>query len=206
MKKIMFNDKYGQTKDVLEERKTQMRMIVKLNEEHIENFQVDYFNNTFDFLDGIDLIDVYYANHYEKLPFKINEIVAVAQCYKDLFYAFDKCRNPLLNISVTNATDTAGWSNKMFVKPELMPHRICITNVRIERLQDISDEDCLKEGIEFDGKAQSFYCGFETSKNSKIWLGSTPREAYAVLIDELKGKGTWERNPYVFVYDFKLIK
>lgn len=44
MKKILFNDKYGQTKDVLEERKTQTRMIVKLNKEHIENFQVDYFN------------------------------------------------------------------------------------------------------------------------------------------------------------------
>lgn len=215
MKKILFNDKYGQTKDVLEERKTQTRMIVKLNKEHIENFQVDYFNNTFDFLDGIDLIDVYYANHYEKLPFKINEIVAVAECYKDLFYAFDKCRNPLLNISVTNATDTAGWSNKMFVKPELMPHRICITNVRIERLQDISDEDCLAEGVvisepKIKGGVRMYYpCEYLKECANRVGWGrvyNTPREAYAVLIDELKGKGTWERNPYVFVYDFKLIK
>lgn len=94
----------------------------------------------------------------------------------------------------------------MFVKPELMPHQIRITNVRIERLQDISDDDCLNEGIEFDGKAQSFYCGFNASTNSKIWLGSTPRDAYASLIDKVSGKGTWKRNPYVFVYEFELVK
>ena len=35
---------------------------------------------------------------------------------------------------------------------------------------------------------------------------TTPREAYAALIDKLSGKGTWESNPYVFVYDFELIK
>ena len=28
---------------------------------------------------------------------------------------------------------------------------------------------------------------------------------YSVLIDKISGKGTWESNPYVFVYDFKLI-
>ena len=34
----------------------------------------------------------------------------------------------------------------------------------------------------------------------------TPHEAYAALIDKISGKGTWERNPYVFVYDFELVK
>lgn len=33
-----------------------------------------------------------------------------------------------------------------------------------------------------------------------------PREAYAALIDRISGKGTWESNPYVFVYDFELVK
>ena len=44
------------------------------------------------------------------------------------------------------------------------------------------------------------------STNSKIWLGRTPSKAYAELIDKVSGKGTWESNPYVFVYDFELIK
>lgn len=38
-----------------------------------------------------------------------------------------------------------GWDNKMFVRAEHMPHRIRITDIRVERLQDISDEDCLRK-------------------------------------------------------------
>ena len=34
----------------------------------------------------------------------------------------------------------------------------------------------------------------------------TPQDAYEILIDKVSGKGTWERNPYVFVYDFELVK
>lgn len=32
------------------------------------------------------------------------------------------------------------------------------------------------------------------------------REAYATLIDRISGKGTFESNPYVFVYEFELVK
>lgn len=32
------------------------------------------------------------------------------------------------------------------------------------------------------------------------------KKAFAALIDKIGGKGTWQSNPYVFVYDFKLIK
>ena len=141
-----------------------------------------------------------------RAQFRVDEVVAVAQSYKDIFSAFSQHPNPQLNIGVKNPTDTAGWTNKMFVKAELMPHKIRITNVRIQRLQDISDEDCLAEGIEYDGKAKQFYCGFNKSTNSKIWMGSTPREAYAALIDKVSGKGTWDSNPWVFVYDFELVK
>ena len=35
----------------------------------------------------------------------------------------------------------------MFVKSYACKHHIKITNVKVERLQDISDEDCLKEGV-----------------------------------------------------------
>ena len=201
MKKIMFNDKYGLTKAVLEGRKTQTRRLV----------QDEFFTLQWDVRDDTlvvenecgDFIDI---KNTKFCMFKIGETVSVAQSYKDIFSEFSQHPNPQLNIGVKNPTDTAGWTNKMFVKPELMPHQIRITNVRIERLQDISDDDCLNEGIEFDGKAQSFYCGFNASTNSKIWLGSTPRDAYASLIDKVSGKGTWKRNPYVFVYEFELVK
>lgn len=85
-----------------------------------------------------------------------------------------------------------------------MPHAIRITNIRIERLQDISEEDCLKEGIlrGYDVGSDSTTYWYHGLANSSF---RTPQEAYASLIDRISGKGTWESNPYVFVYDFDLI-
>lgn len=89
-----------------------------------------------------------------------------------------------------------------------MPHRIRITDVRVERLNDISESDIKAEGIDYvNGYSESYFFGFGV-KTEKGWirLGNTPREAYAALIDKISGKGTFESNPYVFVYGFELVK
>lgn len=197
----MFNDKYGLTKAVLEGRKTQTRRIIPK----------DFFTLQWDVRDDTlvvenewgDFIDI---RNTKFCMFKKDEIVAVAQSYKDCGGFMEDGTPRWDYISCIVGNKNAGWSNKMFVKPELMPHQIRMKNVRIERLQDISDEDCLAEGIEFDAKAKSFYCGMNVLNNSKIWLGCSPREAYATLIDKVGKKGDWGRNPYVFVDEFKLIK
>ena len=180
MKKIMFNDKYGLTQSVLRGIKTQTRRVVTYPKKY----------------KGIDEGQVYPR-------YKTDEVVAIAQSYMDCGnmpdYELDEDGYPIRQIK-------SGYFNKMFVKPELMPHQIIITNIRIQRLQDISDDDCLKEGIEFDHKAQSFYSGVNSSTKAKNWLGKTPREAFSVLIDKTSGKGTWKNNPYVWVYEFKLLK
>ena len=101
-----------------------------------------------------------------------------------------------------------GWGNKMFVKAEYMPHRIRITNIRAERLQDISEEDCLKEGIKFDFLYDEKFPYFFTvqNKHKSRWNFRTAKEAFAALIDKTSGKGTWDKNPWVFVYEFELVK
>ena len=212
MKKILFNDKCGLTQAVLEGRKTQTRRIITCPREfkgqYVAGFNV-YKRVSDGFISEICMYDAderAFEGGQIVPKYRVGEVVAIAQSYKDIFSAFSQHHNPQLNICVKNPTDTAGWNNKMFVKAEVMPHQIRITKVRIEKLQSISDNDCLAEGIEFDGKAQSFYCGFNSSTNSKIWLGHTPREAYAALIDKVGKKGDWQSNPYVFVYDFELVK
>ena len=35
---------------------------------------------------------------------------------------------------------------------------------------------------------------------------NSPRKAYDSLMDEISGKGTWDSNPYVFVYEYELNK
>lgn len=81
-----------------------------------------------------------------------------------------------------------------------------IEDIKVERLQDISDEDCLKEGIFewgdpfHEDRVEDF--GFFGA--TKHYL--TPKEAFAALIDKIYSKGTWESNPWVFAYEFELIK
>lgn len=197
----MFNDKYGLTKAVLEGRKTQTRRIIP---KEFFTLQWDVRDDTLVVENECgDFIDI---RNTKFCMFKKEEIVAVAQSYKDCGGFMEDGTPRWDYISCIVGNKNAGWSNKMFVKPELMPHQIRMKNVRIERLQDISDEDCLAEGIEFDAKAKSFYCGMNVLNNSKIWLGCTPRESYAALIDKVGKKGDWNKNPYVFAYEFELIK
>lgn len=202
MKKIMFSDKYGLTQAVLEGRKTQTRRIAYMPNEFIifddKDFQLKKLDN------GQALLTLR-NNSFKTAHYKIGEEVAIAQKYADLAYDGEFFR--LLGKVIFEK----GCHNKMFVKADFMPHRIRITNIRVERLQNISDEDCMAEGIRRFGKEyvrfKKEYC--YTCQNYAVTdfcSFSTPREAYAALIDKISGKGTWESNPWVFVYDFELIK
>ena len=203
MKKIMFNDKYGLTQAVLEGRKTQTRRtFLKPGEETL--------------LHGITseyLISV-------KSRYKVGETVAIAQKYEDLinndeFYRLcGKNGMPLECVKYER-----GFKNKMFVRANIMPHHIRITKIRMERLQDISDEDCLKEGIcrsdikntlwgvaPIRGEGESGTTYEHSVLGYGPWhLFPSVKRAYASLIDRISGKGTWASNPYVFVYNFELI-
>lgn len=211
MKKIMFNDKYGLTKAVLEGKKTQTRRVVKAPKRYknkdVNGFYVSEDIATQEVL-GICMKDydgsfIEEGDIYPK--YKVGEIVAVAQSYRDIC---DECFWPDAHtVRTSQLYRLAGWSNKMFTSSDEMPNQIRITDVRVERLQDISDEDCLKEGISpmIVGCEYYVFTLIDTEKGRFLDY-KTPREAYASLIDKVSGKGTWDKNPYVFVYDFELIK
>ena len=194
MQKIMFNDKYGLTQAVLEGRKTMTRRVVSENLlQQAEAYRHEFYNYTLDTLPLEDAL-------LEFSPFKIGDVVAVAQRYKDVRDIIGDGPHDGKFLKFME-----GWNNKMFVKPKLMPHRIRITNIRVERLQDISDEDCMREGIledcpnvQYSFPTEISYCG--------QYPFNTPREAFAALIDKISGKGTWEMNPFVFVYEFERIR
>lgn len=194
MKKIMFNDKYGLTQAVLEGRKTQTRRIadtvgrlrditVRQALEEVNKGRACLFDE---------------GRPLALSAYKLGETIAIAQKYADLAYDGEFFR--LLGKVIFEK----GCHNKMFVKADFMPHHIRITNIRVERLQDISEEDCIAEGVWRDDNVELegttyWYHGLANSSFR------TPQQAYASLIDRISGKGTWESNPYVFVYDFELI-
>lgn len=198
MKKIMFNDKYGLTTAVLEGRKTMTR---RISEDQIRNSV--FCKSGYESIHG----------HEIKPKYEVGEIVAIAQSYRDSGYTPDSLDRHPKDLSVRGLMkDSAGWNNKMFVKSYACKHHIKITNVKIERLQDISDEDCLKEGIvrqEVISDESPFlyaYDAFLDGDNKYFasrWFRS-PKEAFAVLIDKVSGKGVFQSNPFVFAYEFVL--
>lgn len=201
----MFNDKYGLTQAVLDGRKTQTRReIPKKVLEKVKLFQEEYYNATLDKLEGVALLTHYFlTERIGKLPYKVGEVVAVAQAYRDCGGLNEKGVPRWDVIAQAVGATGAGWDNKMFVRAELMPHQIRITNVRVERLQDISDDDCLKEGIRKVVNENGIYVQYYVAHKACY---ETPREAFAYLIDKVSGEGTWNSNPYVWAYDFELIK
>jgi hypothetical protein len=198
MKKMMFNDRYGLTQAVIDGRKTVTRRIVS---QPFFTLAWDERGDTLvyenDFGDFIDIRRSRYC------PYKLGEVVAVAQRYGSFLHP----NNGVIEHNYqTTACASKGWDNKMFVKADLMPHQIQIRDLRIERLQDISD-DYFKEGITFlvsadDGRIQWGYA----DEHLRYYMFDSPREAFASLIDKVSGRGTWDRNPFVWRIEFQLVK
>ena len=178
MQKIMFNDKYGLTQAVLNGRKTMTRRIIE--------FKTDAEGNL-----------IFPAPKY-----KIGEVIAIAQSY---FTIKNECGVEKIPSNITE--NSPGYRNKMFVSAENMPHHIKITGIKRERLKDISDNDCLREGIIKGqiGSAEKHYMDVYYPSSLSDEPCITPQRAFALLIDKVSGNGTWESNPYVYAYEFNLV-
>lgn len=218
MKKIMFNNRYGLTQAVLEGWKLMTRRMCKYNRPD-ETYDIvfpifepnDYDN------DGniISTLDGAFGWRNDKGDFtgwnipkyKVGEVVSIAMSYENIVeYLAKKSYDVAKWMDDNHITkNMEGWLNKLFVKAGLMIFRIRITDIKIERLQDISDDDCLKEGIDrWEAQGKRYYGFFDYVKN-KFYRHRTPREAFSALIDKVSGKGTWESNPWVFAYEFELV-
>lgn len=194
----MFNDRYGLTDSVISGRKTETRRI-----EFVQSRKTrELSNGSFveEDIKGREALMSAMARY------KVGDILAVTQSYKDAGV------NPEYIVSYKDdgtpvpAIQSPGWTNKMFTRADLMPHQIRITGIRIERLQEITDESCLREGImEDDFPLENPYF-FSDMKGLGLVHFKTPREAFTSLIDKVSGRGTWESNPYVVVYGFELVK
>lgn len=198
MKKIGFNDEYGLQREVLRGRKTMTRSIVPAGTLAKAKAMSQTHGKR----------EEKYIRYYSH--FQVGDKVAIAQSYEDLANSGCEQLNKMLdNHEMKKEYTGAGWNNKMCVRAELMPHHIRITDVKVKHLQDISDGDCIREGIgcrdDIITHNLEDVVAYTYQRNWKEKLFLTPRDAYASLIDAIKGKGTWESNPLVYVYEFELI-
>lgn len=188
-KKIMFNDRYCLTHAVLDGTKTMTRRVLK------EGTPLGNWEET--------------TKH---LPYKVGDIVAIAQPYKDIIESLPMYSDAILDEwGVPRKEFKAGWTNKMFVRADLMPHHIRITDVKAENLQDISDDDIMREGIRKESFAGGcMYCYNKTyihkgNRYVEPIYNTTPMRAFASLMYKVCGGEVWRFNPLVGAYSFELV-
>lgn len=205
----MFNDKFGLTQAVLDGRKTMTRRIIKcprtFRGEWVAGFNIHRSPSDKKIVGFPCMYDADEREFDmgEILPkYKLGEVVAIAQSYESVYH---ECGLETMDMLVSSLKYNAGWTNKMFVKADLMPHHIKITGIKVERLQDISDEDCLKEGIIHVSTFLGQKIYHTPHVNGSYLSTNVAQEAFAYLIDKVSGKGTWESNPFVFAYEFVLV-
>lgn len=228
MKKIMFNDRFGLTQAVLDGRKTMTRRIVT-NADLIQWLNELEDDGAIRTIKGTILSE-------ENSAYKVGEIVAIAQNYKDAGYTPDLLQEGFFHQIGTNTPmeirnnpeeyigkwmechfdELSGWSNKMFVLSDLMPHHIRITGIKSERLQDISNEDAMREGVfkydepplfhEFDPYSPwpPHVKPYKHDHDNKKYFCEA-RFAFAHLIERVSRIGMWNINPWVFAYSFERI-
>ena len=233
MKKIMFSTRYGLEEKVITGKKPMTRRIVKCPRRFkgVDDVELEFHRRLGqDFYYDCVVVD---GDGHElgqlPLPYEVGDVVAVLQTYERAGWKPDTLqqawvKKPTVFPDLDPITPHSGWvdlplkyhkgwSNKMFVRPELMPWQIVITDLWFEHMQDISEEDCLKEGIEIEewrgDYRWGFYTGFfiDARKGSQgsrsVWYDS-PQRAFGGLIDRVSHGKVWDENPWVVVYAYDL--
>lgn len=99
------------------------------------------------------------------------------------------------------------WASRLTLK---------ITDIRVERLQDISEEDCFKEGINCretqlaDTGDSEYFCqdySVDISDNSRYpWFSEGEYKSFKTLWQSINGYDSWKTNPWVWVIEFETTK
>ena len=172
-KPIIFST--AMVKAIIAGTKSQTRRIIKTNLE-IETDKNDknYFYVQDEYGDGHKLL--------EYCPYKIGQILWVRETYTDTL------GDDIIYKAGWDGDKEPKWKPGIFMPRTIARVFLKLTNIRIERVQDITEKDVYAEGIP--KNSLSF-------KNSFIYLWNS--------INLKRGYG-WEINPFVWVYDFKKVK
>lgn len=227
MKQILFNPEM--VKAILDGRKTQFR-------KHIGNYVAEdgryegFRNEDVELVNGRIEIHTTLSRKI-KSKYKVGDILWVREPVKiksfdnvrisdstefDIEYTSDKTTKSIKIPERFNFGDTS-WLRIGRGVPngcikEMARIFLIVTNVGVERLQEINNKDCIKEGISEVG----FYpddgfplCnGYMIGKDDgKTLLENTPQKPFIELWNSTAKEGyKWEENPYVFVYEFDRIE
>ncbi len=102
-------------------------------------------------------------------------------------------------------SDLGPWTPSIFMPRWASRITLEICEVRVQRLQDISEEDAIAEGV-----GRPFTPSTPTGPTWQLQDGLTwadsPIAAYRHIWEDINGPGSWDANPWVWCLTFKRIE
>lgn len=227
-KPILFST--DMVKAILAGRKTQTRRIVKQAAGWDINWKVIPIKE--EHLDGIQRYEIRCGTQYYLPWFKakcnVGDILWVRETF---FYGGEMDENEQVSECRYLYRADNDWQQLEWVdenedlrnapkwKPSIfMPKEACrlfleVTDIRAERLQDITEEDAIAEGINLIDTEDPYTYGYElygvhyiTDVMGRKAVTGTEIESYQTLWQKINGVESWEANPYVWVITFKVVE
>jgi hypothetical protein len=220
MKPIIFSTEM--VKAILEGRKTVTRRVVncELNKIHglgnPKKLLADWpLSRIIDFTDGIltysyqtDVDDS--TSSKVKSPYgKLRDVLYVREsfCQDSIAYITYKASNP-------EYEPEERWKPSIHMPKKFARIFLKVKDIRVERLQEITEEDCIREGIDMESDHASLCqnildnMGCVEGATNDLEKNSVELTVFKKLWNSINGKKegcSWEDNPYVWVVEFERI-
>lgn len=198
---IIFNTEM--VRAILEGRKTQTRRPIKHS--LICNADTDKLDSSYVYVQ-----DEYGDNHHilTYSPYQIGDKLYVRETFATGYAigGIDGNQNVISEIykASTKPSDVGdlNWKPSIHMPKEYARIWLEVTNIRVERVQDITEDDVWKEGL----NKEEYYDWLEDASCIGVPAGTTyekPKDLYSYLWNSIYKN--WEENPFVWVIEFKVL-
>lgn len=201
-KPILFSTPMVQA--ILDGRKTQTRRIIEGKTNHFANIEIGQDGKAIPYVRGGGA--QLWAEPFIKPKYQIGDILWVRETWQHTYDLLNDHPGYVYRASDTDWETLEGWRWKPSIHMPKEAARLFlkVTNVRAERLQDISVDDCICEGIK-----KTWLTTIKNSCSYKNYIndgrGSLPPiESFRSLWESINGKESWNENPFVWVYEFEI--
>ncbi len=189
-------------KAILAGRKTQTRRVIKgtplewLTDEFTPEFVASADNDLCPYGKPGDILWVREKHQVYKV---LNDfIITYSDGTVQTFYYKQLSLNTIKRLNSRKSLNKDKWVTARFMPRELSRIALQITDIRAQRLQDISEEDAQAEGVDKD------YYGYGSGKKEKDRI-STYKHGFTTIWSNINGFDSWQDNPWVWAITFNVL-
>ena len=101
------------------------------------------------------------------------------------------------------------WKPSIYMPRKASRINLEITNIRVEKLQNITEEDAINEGVEIfppDSHCGELYKNYNKKEGGDKRKFIFARDSFKSLWQSINGPESWDKNPLVWAIEFKVLE